>query len=80
MALVDLETDQAGAVAVGRVGHGLARAAEVAAAILDVLAFNAPVSGHDFSSLASIAIVRILVHSGEVGYSFSSEMPTRRCW
>ena len=31
---------------VGRVGHRLARATEVAAAILDVLAFDQPIAGH----------------------------------
>ena len=46
MTLVDLEADQAGAVAVGRIGHRLARAAEIAAAIFDVLAFDQPIASH----------------------------------
>src|SRR5215468_1017742 len=47
MAFIDLEADQAGAVAVGRVGHELTGTPWVAAAILDVLAFNEPISPHD---------------------------------
>src|ERR1700751_11490 len=52
MPLIDLERDQPGAVAVGRVGHRFARAAMVTTAILDVPAFDLPIlTRHPRSSL-----------------------------
>jgi hypothetical protein len=48
-ALIDLECDQAGAIPVGGVGHRFARAAVVAAAVLDVPALDLPVFASHFS-------------------------------
>jgi hypothetical protein len=42
-AVVNLETDKAGAVAVGRISHRFTGAAEIAAAILDVFTLDLPV-------------------------------------
>src|SRR5436309_15460334 len=53
--LVDLECDETGAIAVGRVGHRFARTALITAAILDVPAF-------DFPLLARHCGIRCLVH------------------
>src|SRR3984893_7985276 len=48
IAPVDLECDEAGARAVGRVGHRFARTALITAAILDVLAFDLPALARHF--------------------------------
>src|ERR1051325_3115559 len=51
VALIDLERDKTGTMAISWVGHRLTRTSESAAAVLDVLTFNLPLlSGHVRSS------------------------------
>jgi hypothetical protein len=57
MALVDDEADRAGAVSLGRVGHGFARATHVATAVFDPAAFDRPISSSHCFFLPVFSVV-----------------------
>src|SRR3954463_1194532 len=56
--LVDLERNGPGAVALRRVRHRFTRTSQIAAAVLDVLAFNHPITSHGASGVHGLQVDR----------------------